>query len=613
MSSHTPIRPRPRPRPPSTPPSSRRPLVVVAGLVAVVLLAFGVALVAGSGDDGGTTDSAGSTASAEVPSDTPATVEGNPLTPLPDSGDDPAVGTAMPTLSGTGLDGSPVTIPATGRPTMIMFVAHWCPHCQAEVPVVQDWVDGGGLPDGVDLVTVSTAADPRRPNYPPGEWLAGEGWTAPVLVDGENTAAAAAGLTAFPFFVAVDADGNVVTRASGELTPDQLTAIATDLSGGSVVTDDHDPADQTTSAADDPPAGQPAPAGPRIGRVAALIAATTLVLGAGAVVASQRDSGGGGATVTPAIDEGWHGAYLPQPLQRPDFTLTDTAGRPYDFQAETEGRLTLLFFGYTSCPDVCPIHMATLSAALEQPGMPEPVVVFVTTDPVRDTPQQLRSWLDNFGTDFVGLTGTPEQIAAAEDAAGIARSIVAASGATATPDGDYEVGHAAQIIAYTPDDQSHLQYPFGVRRQDWEADLPRLLDVWDRGAEDPAPVTVDGGWAAADDRISAVYLSIDNAGRDDRLVAAESDVAGRVSLMGPGVAMPRDGETEAGTAIDLEIPLGTTELAPGGTHVMLEQLARPLAPGEQITLRLTFAEAGTIEVPVDILDWDQVAERAGER
>jgi hypothetical protein len=66
------------------------------------------------------------------------------------------------------------------------------------VPVVQQWVDAGGLPSSVDLVTVSTAADPRRPNHPPGEWLASEGWTAPVLVDGDDRAATAAGLTAFP-------------------------------------------------------------------------------------------------------------------------------------------------------------------------------------------------------------------------------------------------------------------------------------------------------------------------------------------------------------------------------------------------------------------------------
>lgn len=355
--------------------------------------------------------------------------------------------------------------------------------------------------------------------------------------------------------------------------------------------------------------------GPRTGRVALLVALVALVLGAAAVAVTAAD---GDADAPPTADdstEGWHGALLGEPQPRPDFSLTDTEGRPYDFRAETGGRLTLLFFGYTSCPDVCPIHMATLSSALEQPGMPDPVVVFVTTDPERDTPERLRSWLDNFGTGFVGLTGTPEQIAAAEDAAGVARSIVAPETAS---DDDYEVGHAAQIIAYTPDDQAHLQYPFGVRRQDWTADLPRMVEMWGEPV-----VAVDGAWAAADDRITAVYLTIENAGPDDRLIGAETEVADEVTMMGPGVAMPAGGGSgtapgdaddagDAETAVDVEVAAGTTALEPGGTHMMLE-LTRALVPGEQISLRLTFAGAGVIDVPVEILDWDDVAERAADR
>ena len=152
------------------------------------------------------------------------------LAPLPDAGADPAVGQAMPTLTGTSLDGTPLTVPASGRPTLVLFVAHWCPHCQAEVPVVQDWVDEGRLPEGVDLVTVSTAVDARRGNHPPAEWLASEGWTAPVLADdAQSSGAEAAGLTAFPYFVAVDADGTVAARASGELTSTQLDQITAEL------------------------------------------------------------------------------------------------------------------------------------------------------------------------------------------------------------------------------------------------------------------------------------------------------------------------------------------------------------------------------------------------
>jgi cytochrome c biogenesis protein CcmG, thiol:disulfide interchange protein DsbE len=241
----------PRPRSSASSPSaaSRRPLVVVVGVITIVLLALGVALSVGSGGGGDTTatgddpvvdrgtgeDGPGAGAGptvATVPDDTPATVEGTPLPPLPEAGADPAVGATLPVLSGTTLDGDAITIPEPGRPTMIVFLAHWCPHCQAEVPVVQRWVDDGGLPSDVDLVTVSTAADSRRPNHPPAAWLDREGWTAPVLVDGANTAAEAAGLTGFPFFVGVDSEGEVVSRTSGQLTEAQLTAIAESLTAG---------------------------------------------------------------------------------------------------------------------------------------------------------------------------------------------------------------------------------------------------------------------------------------------------------------------------------------------------------------------------------------------
>lgn len=223
---------RSRPAPGRRAPRSRRsPALVVGAVVAVVLVALLVAVVAGSGDDGG--DDTTTASPAPAPSGRDAvTVAGTALPALPDSGADPAVGQPLPTVSGTGLDGEPVSLPTPGRPAIVLVVAHWCPHCQAEVPVVQRWVDGGGLPAGVDLVTISTAADERRPNHPPAEWLEREGWTAPVLADdADGTASRAVGLTAFPFFVAVDADGAVVARASGELTPAQLDRVAAEVSG----------------------------------------------------------------------------------------------------------------------------------------------------------------------------------------------------------------------------------------------------------------------------------------------------------------------------------------------------------------------------------------------
>ncbi len=216
-------------------------------------------------------------------------------------------------------------------------------------------------------------------------------------------------------------------------------------------------------------------------------AALVLAVGAVAVRAGQGDD----AAADP--NDGWNGT-LQGPTPRPEFTLTDTEGRPYDFAAETEGQLTLLFFGYTHCPDVCPGHLSILSGAMEMPGVPQPKVVFVTTDPARDTPERLREWLDNFDEDYVGLTGTVAEVAAAERAAFVAGSIrldeegdavtVEPAAGSAEAAADYEVGHAAQILAYTPDDQSHLAYPFGTRRQDWADDLPRMLEEFPAGSSD---------------------------------------------------------------------------------------------------------------------------------
>jgi thiol-disulfide isomerase/thioredoxin len=205
---------------------SRTPYFVIAAIAAAVLVSLVVALAAGGGDgDNATTDGG----NADPATTGTVAVSGNALPQFSETAGDPAVGMTLPTLEGNDQSGAPMTIGADGRPTMTMFVAHWCPHCQREVPVVQRWVDDGRLPEGVDLVSVSTAIDPSRPNYPPDAWLADEGWTAPVLVDADNTAAQAVGLSAYPFFVAIDGNGTVVQRTTGELTADQLDAIASTL------------------------------------------------------------------------------------------------------------------------------------------------------------------------------------------------------------------------------------------------------------------------------------------------------------------------------------------------------------------------------------------------
>jgi thiol-disulfide isomerase/thioredoxin len=214
-------------RRPAPPPARSFPIwPIVVGLVVLIgVVVIIVAAVSGGGDD--TADTGGGDGSAgPVEESAPAVaVTGEALPRFASPDGDPAIGMAFPSLSGIGLDGEPMTIPAGDGPTLVMFVAHWCPHCQREVPLVQEWVDAGNLPDGVNLVAVSTSIDPTRPNYPPSAWLAEEGWTAPTLVDPDNSAALAAGLSGYPFFVALDADGTVVARNTGELTVDQLDAI----------------------------------------------------------------------------------------------------------------------------------------------------------------------------------------------------------------------------------------------------------------------------------------------------------------------------------------------------------------------------------------------------
>ena len=154
---------------------------------------------------------------------TDAQVAGEALAPFA-PGNDTAVGSQAPDLSGQTLDGEPITIDTDdGTPRAMVFLAHWCPHCQREVPVVTDWVADGQLPDGVELVGVATGIDRNRPNFPPQDWLEREEFLAETLVDGSNAAARAYGLTNYPYWVLVDGEGNVVQRWSGETTPEQLT------------------------------------------------------------------------------------------------------------------------------------------------------------------------------------------------------------------------------------------------------------------------------------------------------------------------------------------------------------------------------------------------------
>lgn len=196
--------------------------IVVLGIVAVALVA--------TGDDDAKAPG-GKEAVTEVASE--VSISGKSLPRYTGSGNDPAVGTAAPGIESVDFQDEPASAGgATGRPYALVFLAHWCPHCQAEVPRLVA-VGQGGKIEGVEVTAVATGTSPDQPNYPPSEWLAREDWPYGVVLDDEQgTAGNAFGLSAYPFLVFVDADGNVAGRTSGEISEEDLTAIFSALAKG---------------------------------------------------------------------------------------------------------------------------------------------------------------------------------------------------------------------------------------------------------------------------------------------------------------------------------------------------------------------------------------------
>jgi hypothetical protein len=164
-----------------------------------------------------------------------------------------------------------------------------------------------------------------------------------------------------------------------------------------------------------------------------------------------------------------------------------------------------------------------------------------------------------------------------------------------------------------------------VRSEDWIADLPRMLDRWGPGSSSATAeagsgdagsaggesqaassgsgsITVSDAFAAASEDLTAVYVTIDNAGDDDTLVGARSSAAGDITLM----------SGEDGSAMEdadsVDIPTGTTAFAAGAGHIMVE-LDDALEAGDTLPLDLEFAKAGTVTVDVEVLSWDQMVDR----
>jgi len=216
----------PPPKKPTAKVSSVSPgLIVVIAVAAVALIALVVVVI---------TQATGGSDTAGLSQTQPVVVDGTPLPRLEDPASDPAKGQPAPTLEGKSFDGSNIIINAgDDKPKLVLFFAHWCPHCQAELPRIISWAKAGAIPEGVEVYGVATPTDSAKPNYPPSAWLHEIGWTYPTLADSkESTAADAYGLPGWPYFVTVGADGKVVARDSGELTEAQFTALMNQLSPG---------------------------------------------------------------------------------------------------------------------------------------------------------------------------------------------------------------------------------------------------------------------------------------------------------------------------------------------------------------------------------------------
>ncbi len=167
----------------------------------------------------------------------------------------------------------------------------------------------------------------------------------------------------------------------------------------------------------------------------------------------------------------YRGAELATPYAMPHVTLTASDGRAFDLVRDTTRPVTVVFFGYTHCDDECPIVMSDLTAAiahLPQHVRDQTQLLFITTDPGRDNPQTLRTYLDRYSDSFVGLTGGRAQIVSAAQSMGVP---IGAS--ERLPGGGYDVGHGVQVIGFR-EDSAPVVWTQGTPVEDLVADITTL-------------------------------------------------------------------------------------------------------------------------------------------
>lgn len=215
-------------------------------------------------------------------------------------------------------------------------------------------------------------------------------------------------------------------------------------------------------------------------RVQALLAVMMLTALAVLTSSCQDDKatptvelGGSGVSIN---GETWNyrGSAMSREIEMPAALLTRTDGTGFDVKSETQGFVTLLYVGYTHCPDLCPTHMASIAGALAElpaESAAKVRIVFVTSDPERDTPRVLGDWLAQFDSSFVGLTGSAETLMKFQQDLGMNRATVEEG----NHEHEYSVSHASYVLAFPRHSRIALiAYPSSATSDDYLADLQSL-------------------------------------------------------------------------------------------------------------------------------------------
>ena len=171
--------------------------------------------------------------------------------------------------------------------------------------------------------------------------------------------------------------------------------------------------------------------------------------------------------------ESFRGTIYAEPYPAaPEIELARAAGTDFRL-SEMRGKVVALFFGYTSCPDICPTTMAEFKQALEGlgPKADQVQVLFVTVDPQRDTPERLQEYVDHFNPDFIGLSGAEPELAKVWNSYGVFRQVVDGTSAAG-----YLVDHTARVTLIDQQGNLRLSFPFDTPVEDVVHDLNLLLE-----------------------------------------------------------------------------------------------------------------------------------------